>query len=116
MQLAVLREYFWSLPSWRAAKENWLIFGVYIVVWGSNGGPQGPRWPIHGPCYGQGGLREEKVHLAVSREYYWSIPSWKVAMENGLFLGVNIVVWGLGWGSSGSQMAETWPHATSEVS
>ena len=23
--------------------------GVNIVVWGFNGGPLGPRWPIHGP-------------------------------------------------------------------
>ena len=46
VHLAVLRE---SLPSWKAAKENRLILGVNIVVWGFNGGPQGPRWPIHGP-------------------------------------------------------------------
>ena len=61
-------------------------------------------------------MREEKVHLAVSRKYYWSILSWKAAMEKGLVLGVNIVVWGLRWGSSGSKMADIWPHATSEVS
>ena len=35
--------------SWKAAKENRLVLGVNIVVWGFNGGPQGPRWPIHGP-------------------------------------------------------------------
>ena len=49
-------------------------------------------------------MREEKVHLAVSREYYWSLPSWKAAKENGLVLGVNMVVWGLGWGSPGSHI------------
>ena len=60
-------------------------------------------------------MREEKVHLAVSREYYWSLPSWKAALENGLVSGVNNVVWGLGGGSPGSQMANTWPLTTSEV-
>ena len=49
MHLAVSREYYWSLPSWKAAKENGLVLGVNIVFGGSNGGPQGPRWPIHGP-------------------------------------------------------------------
>ena len=61
-------------------------------------------------------MREEKVHLAVLREYYWSLPSWKAAKENRPVLGVNIVVWGLQWESTGSQMAVTWPHATGEVS
>ena len=60
-------------------------------------------------------MREEKVHLAVLRENYWSLPSKKAAMENRLVLGVNIVVWGLQWGSPGSQMANTWPLATGEV-
>ena len=60
-------------------------------------------------------MREEKVHLAVSKEYYWSLPSWKAAKEKGLVSGVNIVVWGLGWGSPGSQMADTWPLAMGEV-
>ena len=67
------------------------------------------------PCHGYGGMREEKVHLAVLREYYWSSHSWKAAKENGLISGVNIVVWGLQWGSPGSQMADTWPYATGEV-
>ena len=175
--LAVLREYYWSLPSWKVAKKNALLLRVNIVVWGFHKGLQGPRWPIHGPlphvrwvqrrkgafssfkrvllvhtllgsgygkwalfggkycclgarmgvprvpdgrymapCHRRGGLREEKVHLAVWREYYWSLPSWKAAKENKLILGVNNVVWGLGWGSPGSQMADTWPQATSEVS
>ena len=60
-------------------------------------------------------MREEKVHLAVLREYYWSLPSWKAAKENGLVLGVNIVVWGDPMGSQGSHMADTWPFATDEV-
>ena len=47
--MAVWREYNWSFPSWKAAKENELILGVDIVVWGLDGGAQGPRWPIHGP-------------------------------------------------------------------
>ena len=51
--------------------------------------------------------------MTVLKEYYSSLPSWKVAKENGLILGVNIVVWGLWWGS---QMASTWPHATGDVS
>ena len=49
------------------------------------------------------------------REYYCSLPSWKAAKENGLILGVNIVVWGHRWRSPGSQMADTWPLATGEV-
>ena len=60
-------------------------------------------------------MREEKVHLAVLREYYWSLLSWKVAKENRFVLGVNIVVWGLQWGSPGSHMADTWPLAMGEV-
>ena len=42
-----------------------------------------------------GGVREEKVHLAVSREYSWSLPSWKAAKDNRLVLVANIVAWGL---------------------
>ena len=80
------------------------------------GFPRVPDGQYMAPCHGQGGLREERVHLADSREYYWSLPSWKAAKENGLVLVVNIVVGGLEWGSPGSQMAETWPHAMSEVS
>ena len=60
-------------------------------------------------------MRDEKVHLAVLREYYWSLLSWKVTEENRFVLGVNIVVWGLQWGSPGSQMADTWALATGEV-
>ena len=44
------------------------------------------------PCHGQGGLREERVHLADSREYNWSLPFWNAAKDNRLILGVNIVV------------------------
>ena len=33
-------------------------------------------------------MREEKVLLAVMREYYWSLPSWKAAEEKGLVSGV----------------------------
>ena len=47
VHLAILREYYWSLPSRKAAKENWLFLGV--LFGGSDGCPQGPRWPIHGP-------------------------------------------------------------------
>ena len=39
-------------------------------------------------------MREEKVHLAVLREYYRSLPSLKVAKDYGLVSGVNIVVKG----------------------
>ena len=53
-------------------------------------------------------MREEKVQLAVLREYVWSLPSWRVAKENWLIFGVNIVAWGFQWGSPGSQMANTW--------
>ena len=59
-------------------------------------------------------MREEKVHLAVWREYYWSLPSWKAAKENELVLGVNMVVWGLGWGSPGSHIVDKCPLAISE--
>ena len=55
------------------------------------------------------------MHLAVLREYYWSIPSWKAAKENGLVSGENIVVLGLQWGSTGSHMADTWPLVMGEV-
>ena len=47
-------------------------------------------------------------------EYYWSLPSWKAAKENGLVSGVNMVVWGLGWGSPGSQIVDKCPLAISE--
>ena len=30
-------------------KENGLVSGVNIVVWGLGWGPQGPSWPIYGP-------------------------------------------------------------------
>ena len=60
-------------------------------------------------------MRKEKVYLAVSREYNWSLPFWNAAKDKGLVLGVNIVVWGLQWGSPGSQMADAWPLATGEV-
>jgi hypothetical protein len=74
VHLAVLREYYWSLPSWKAAKENGLVSGVNIVV---KGAPMGVRRVPDGrnmaPCHGYGGMREEKVHLAVLREYYWSL-------------------------------------------
>ena len=69
-------------------------------------------WPL---AMGEVGLKEEKVHLAILREYYWSLPSWKAAKENGLISEVNIVVWGLQWGPPGSQMAGIWPHAKGEV-
>ena len=32
--LAILRENHWSLPSQKAASENWFVPGVNIVVWG----------------------------------------------------------------------------------
>ena len=67
------------------------------------------------PCHGWGGMREEKVHLAVLREYYWSVPSWKAAEEKGLVSGVIIIVFGRLWGSRGSLMANTWRLATGEV-
>ena len=60
-------------------------------------------------------MREEKGHLAVLREYYCYLPSGKVAKQTRLILGINIVVWGLQWGSPGSHMPETWPHAMDEV-
>ena len=56
-------------------------------------------------------MREEKVHLAVSRKYNKSLPSWRAAKEDGLVSGANIIVWGLQWGSPSSQMADSWPHA-----
>ena len=59
------------------------------------GVPRVPDSQYMAPHHGSGGLREEKVHLAVSKECYWSLPSWKAAKENRLVLGVNIVVWGV---------------------
>ena len=53
-----------------------------------------PRVPVGrymAPRHRRGGVREEKVHSAVLREYYWSLPSWKAAKEDGLVLGVYIV-------------------------
>ena len=48
-----LRKNYWSLPSRKEARENWLVSGVNIFVWGlrwgSDGVPQGPRLLIHGP-------------------------------------------------------------------
>ena len=41
--------------------------------------------------------------------------SWKAVEENGLILGVNIVVWGLRWGSPGSQTTDTCLLATVDV-
>ena len=79
------------------------------------GVPRVPDGRYMAPSHGQGGLREEKVHLAILREYYWSLPSRKAAKENKLVLGENIVVLGLQWGSPGSQMADTWPLSTGEV-
>ena len=55
------------------------------------------------------------MHLAVLREYYWSLPSRKAAKENKLVSGENIVVLGLQWGSPGSHMADTWSLGMGEV-
>ena len=41
------------------------------------GVPRVPDGRYMAPCHGCGRLREEKVHLAASREYYWSLPSWE---------------------------------------
>ena len=40
---------------------------------------------------------------------------WKAVEENGLILGVNIVVLGLQWGSPGSQTTDKWLLATGDV-
>ena len=90
--------------------------GKYICLRALMGVPRVPDDRYMAPCHEWGGLREEKVHLTVLKEYYWSLPSWKLSKENRLILGVNIVVWGLQWESPGSQMADTWPQATGEVS
>ena len=90
--------------------------GKYCYLRALMGVPRVPDGQYMSPCHEWGGLRKEKVHLTVSREYYWSLPSWKAAKENRPVWGVNIVVWGLWWESPGSQMAVTWPHAMGEVS
>ena len=59
------------------------------------GAPRVPDGQYMAPRHGLGDLREEKEHLAVLRENYWSLPSWKMDEVNKLVLGVNIVVWGL---------------------
>ena len=33
VHITIWREYYWSLPSWKAAKVNGLVSGVDIVVW-----------------------------------------------------------------------------------
>ena len=30
-------------------KENWVALGVCMAVWGSDGCPWGPRWPLYTP-------------------------------------------------------------------
>jgi hypothetical protein len=37
-------------------------------------------------------VEKRKVHLASSRDFYCSLPSWKAAMENMLVSRVNIVI------------------------
>ena len=115
MHLAVSKEYYWSLPSWKVAKDNGLVLGVILLFGGSDGGPQGPRWLVHGPMPGVRWFERRNGTFAVLRKYYWSLLSLKVAKENRLVLGVNIVVWGLRWGYPGAQMADTWPLAMGGV-
>ena len=43
VHMAISREYYRSFSLGKVAKENKLVSGVSIVVWGTNGGPQGPR-------------------------------------------------------------------------
>ena len=63
---------------------------------GSDGGPQGPRLPLHGPSpWVRWVERSKGAFGSLKREYYWSLPCWKAVKENGLVLGVNIVVWAL---------------------
>ena len=48
MSLAILgREE--GLTTLKVDKENWVALRVRMAVWGSDGGPQGPRWPIYAP-------------------------------------------------------------------
>ena len=83
--------------------------GVSIVVWGL-------RWPIHGPLLQVGWVERRKGAFGdLERLLVVLEASWKAVKENGLILGVNIVVWGLGWGSPGSQTANTWLLATGDV-
>ena len=39
----------WSLPTMRVDKENCVVLGICMVVWGVCQGPQGPRWLIYTP-------------------------------------------------------------------
>ena len=86
--------------------------GKILLFWGSNGGPQGPIWPIRGPLSWVRWVERRKGAFGSFERVF---TSWKVAKENRLVSGVNIVVWGLQWGSPGSQIADTWPLATGEV-
>ena len=38
-----------SLTTLKVDKENWVALGVCMVVWGSDGVPRDPRWPIYAP-------------------------------------------------------------------
>ena len=69
--------------------------GKYCCLGAPLGVPRVPDGRCMSPCHSSGGLREEKVHLAIFRKYYWFLPSWKAAKENRLVSGVNVVVWGL---------------------
>ena len=66
-----------------------------MLFGGSDEGPRGPSWLIHGTLSGLRWVRIKKADLAVLEDNYWSLPSQNVAKENWLVLGVNIAVWGL---------------------
>ena len=38
-----------SLTMLKVDMENWVALGVCMAVWGSDGGPRGPSWPIYAP-------------------------------------------------------------------
>ena len=91
VHMAIWRESYWSIPSWNAAKESRTVLGVNIVVWGSDGGPQGPSWPIHGPWPWVRWVEKRKRFIWVLLVFNYGrkgcIPLRAVTKKNGVFQG-----------------------------
>ena len=95
VHLAVSRENNWSLSSWLAAKDNGLIMGVNFVVWGLRLDLQGPRWPTHCPLPQVRWVERRKGAFGSFQRVLLVLTLLETTKDNGLVLGVIIVVWGL---------------------